>query len=78
MNFSESYPDSSSSVALAARSGNLDELKRLVELGRNVQAQDNRGWRALHEAAFWNHADCLQFLVQLGSISLLNQVLILI
>ena len=66
MDFSESYPDSLSSVALAARSGNLEALRRLVGLGKSVETQDNRGWRPLHEATFWNHGDCIEFLAQLG------------
>jgi ankyrin repeat/SOCS box protein 3 len=61
MDFSESYPDSSSSVALAARAGDLEILKRLVGQGKTIESQDNRGWRPIHEAAC--HAECLKFLV---------------
>lgn len=67
MDFTENYPDSSSSVALATRSGDLDTLKRLVREGKTIEAQDNRGWRPIHEATYWGHVNCLKFLVQLGS-----------
>ena len=63
MDFSESYPDSSSSVALAARAGDLETLKRLFGQGKTIESQDNRGWRPIHEAACWGHAECLKFLV---------------
>jgi len=63
MDFTESYPDSSSSVALAARVGDLETLKRLVGQGKSIESQDNRGWRPIHEAACWGHAECIKFLV---------------
>ncbi|XP_032797338.2 ankyrin repeat and SOCS box protein 3 isoform X1 [Daphnia magna] len=64
MNFDENYPDSSSSVALAARAGNLETLKWLVShQGNSIESQDNRGWRPIHEAAYCDHAECLKFLL---------------
>ncbi|XP_064485814.1 ankyrin repeat and SOCS box protein 3-like [Ornithodoros turicata] len=51
MDFTEGWDDTCSTVGLAARSGNLTELRRLISEGRPVDVQDNRGWRPLHEAA---------------------------
>lgn len=51
MNFKEAWDDTCSTVGLAARTGNLTELQRLIGEGRPVDVHDNRGWRPLHEAA---------------------------
>ena len=64
MDFTENYPDSSSSVALASRAGDLETLKQLIRQGKSIEIQDNRGWKPIHEAACWGHAECLKFLLQ--------------
>ena len=64
MDFTERYPDSSSSVALAVRRGDVETLKRLVERGKSIETRDNRGYRPIHEAAHWGQDDCLKFLVE--------------
>lgn len=64
MDFTEAYPDTTSPVALAARTGDLNKLRRLVSRGKSTEIQDNRGWRAIHEAAFWGQTECLNFLLQ--------------
>ncbi len=67
MDFAESYPDTSSSAAIAARRGDLAALREMVLVkGKSCQLPDNRGWRPIHEAAYWNQSDCLSFLVQIG------------
>uniref|UniRef100_UPI00358EA935 ankyrin repeat and SOCS box protein 3 isoform X2 n=1 Tax=Myxine glutinosa TaxID=7769 RepID=UPI00358EA935 len=63
MNFSASYQDSASSVALAARSGNARFLRKLLRAQRPVDVCDNRGWRPLHEAAAAGHTACLKQLI---------------
>ena len=68
MNFSEIYPDSCSSVALAVRCGNLTRLKELIQEKKPFEIQDNRGWRPVHEAAYWNHSHCLEYLLSLGKL----------
>lgn len=50
MNFTEAWNDTCSAIGLAARSGNLTELRQLINEGKPVDVQDNRGWRPLHEA----------------------------
>lgn len=65
MDFSETFPDSCTSVALSARSGNLTRLKELVREKKSLETQDNRGWRPIHEAAHWNHSHCLEYLLNL-------------
>uniref|UniRef100_A0A3Q0T2D8 Ankyrin repeat and SOCS box containing 3 n=1 Tax=Amphilophus citrinellus TaxID=61819 RepID=A0A3Q0T2D8_AMPCI len=51
MDFTECYGDTMSSVAAAARSGCRRRLRRLIQRGYSVDCRDNRGWKALHEAA---------------------------
>ncbi|XP_014663037.1 PREDICTED: ankyrin-2-like [Priapulus caudatus] len=64
MTFMEAYDDTCSTVGQAARTGNLPELKRLIKMKRPVDVQDNRGWRAIHEAAAANHGECLAELLK--------------
>ncbi|XP_061665522.1 ankyrin repeat and SOCS box protein 3 [Syngnathoides biaculeatus] len=60
MDFSECYEDSVSLVAAAARSGSRRRLRLLIRQGRSVHRADNRGWRALHEAAAAGDVGCLK------------------
>ncbi|XP_060577760.1 ankyrin repeat and SOCS box protein 3-like [Ruditapes philippinarum] len=60
MNFQEAYPDTSSSVAAAALSGDNKLLKRLIRSGKAVDVKDNRGWQPVHEAAFHGNIACLK------------------
>uniref|UniRef100_A0A8C4WV58 Ankyrin repeat and SOCS box containing 3 n=1 Tax=Eptatretus burgeri TaxID=7764 RepID=A0A8C4WV58_EPTBU len=64
MNFSAPYQDSASSVALAARSGNAQLLRKLLRAQRPVDVCDNRSWRPLHEAAAAGYAACLKQLIR--------------
>lgn len=68
MDFSEIYPDTCSSVALAARKGDLSLMELLVGQGKSFSTKDNRGWMPLHEAAYWDNADCLHFITHLSII----------
>lgn len=76
MDLTEHYPDTSTSVALACRSGNIETLKELIRQGKSVESVDNRGWRPIHEAACWNHADCIKFLVNNGEQSLMSSIIL--
>jgi len=60
----EVYSDTVTSVALAARTGNLQLLTRLLDEGRPAHSSDNRGWHPLHEAAAKGHADCVSLLAK--------------
>ncbi|XP_057682123.1 ankyrin repeat and SOCS box protein 3 isoform X1 [Corythoichthys intestinalis] len=60
MDFTECYEDSVSTVAAAARTGPRKRLRRLIRLGRTVDLADNRGWRAIHEAAAAGRVGCLK------------------
>ncbi|XP_077359559.1 ankyrin repeat and SOCS box protein 3 isoform X2 [Festucalex cinctus] len=60
MDFSECYEDSVSSVAAAARGGCRRRLRWLIREGRSVDTADNRGWRAVHEAAAAGTVACLK------------------
>ncbi|XP_077190522.1 ankyrin repeat and SOCS box protein 3 isoform X2 [Paroedura picta] len=63
MDFTEAYSDRCSAVGLAAREGNVKHLKKLIKQGYSVDVPDNRGWMAIHEAAFYNKSDCLKLLL---------------
>ncbi|XP_054842458.1 ankyrin repeat and SOCS box protein 3 [Eublepharis macularius] len=63
MDFTEAYSDRCSAVGLAAREGNVKCLKKLIKQGYSVDVPDNRGWMAIHEAAFYNKSDCLKLLL---------------
>uniref|UniRef100_A0A1A8IRR6 Ankyrin repeat and SOCS box-containing 3 n=3 Tax=Nothobranchius kuhntae TaxID=321403 RepID=A0A1A8IRR6_NOTKU len=60
MDFTECYADTVSRVAAAARSGSRRQLRRLMERGFSVDARDNRGWNALHEASAAGSKECVQ------------------
>ncbi|XP_033000968.1 ankyrin repeat and SOCS box protein 3 isoform X3 [Lacerta agilis] len=64
MDFTEAYSDRCSAVGLAAREGNAKQLKKLIKQGYSVDVPDNRGWMAIHEAAFHNAAECLKLLIR--------------
>jgi len=51
----------------AASGGRADEVRRLVELGANVQAPGLFGYTALHWAADEGHIETLKILVKLGA-----------
>ncbi|CAM5103218.1 unnamed protein product [Eretmochelys imbricata] len=63
MDFTEAYSDRCSSVGLAAREGNVKNLRKLIKQGYSVDVPDNRGWMPIHEAAFHNSSECLKLLI---------------
>ncbi|XP_053408504.1 ankyrin repeat and SOCS box protein 3-like [Mercenaria mercenaria] len=67
MDFQEVYPDTCSSVSRAARTGNIDLLKRLIRSGKPVDIKDNRGWQPLHEASFHGNTECLRNILKHGA-----------
>ncbi len=48
----------------AARHGNLENVKMLIEGGVNVDVFNDFNWTALHLAVFYGHLDVVQFLVE--------------
>ncbi len=52
-----------SSVGLACRLGSTEWLKQLLAAGAPTDVRDNRGWTAVHEAAYSNHVDCLRLVL---------------
>lgn len=64
MDFTEAYTDSCSSVGLAARIGDLVSLQNLIWQGKHYDVRDNRGWTAVHEAAYAGNTGCLEFLLR--------------
>ncbi|XP_061481680.1 ankyrin repeat and SOCS box protein 3 [Rhineura floridana] len=63
MDFMEAYSDRCSAVGRAAREGNAKRLRKLIKQGYSVDVPDNRGWMAIHEAAFHNTSECLKLLI---------------
>ncbi|THD20214.1 putative fetal globin-inducing factor [Fasciola hepatica] len=51
----------------AAYGGHLLVLKRLIQLGANLNSRTEDGWTPLHSAAFWNQLACVQTLVYAGA-----------
>ncbi|CAL8379471.1 unnamed protein product [Gadus morhua 'NCC'] len=63
MDFTETYGDTVSSVAAAARSGCRERVRRLIAEGCVIDSRDNRGWTALHEAAAAGAKECVREIV---------------
>jgi ankyrin repeat protein len=51
----------------AALSGDLENVKYLIEQGADVRAKTPAGYTALHAAAFWGDADMVRFLLDRGA-----------
>lgn len=51
MDFTECWSDTCSTVAIAARIGNIEILRSFINQKKAVDIPDNRGWKPLHEAA---------------------------
>jgi ankyrin repeat protein len=52
---------------LASSSGNESAIRVLVELGADIDRQDNDGWTALHYAAANMQSSCVDLLIALGA-----------
>ncbi|NXT61055.1 ASB3 protein, partial [Chaetops frenatus] len=63
MDFTEAYSDRCSAVGLAAREGNIEILRELINRGYSVDVPDNRRWLPIHEAAAHNSSECLKLLI---------------
>lgn len=51
---------------MAARFGRLDVLEILHRNGMDFEQRNDDGKRALHEAAYNSHLDCVKFLIGVG------------
>lgn len=51
----------------ASESGNLGEVKRLVEAGAELNAQDSRGRTAVMAATHGNHPSVVEYLLAMGA-----------
>jgi hypothetical protein len=60
-------PDIQSPLIDSSYSGNVVVLRRLIELGFNIDAKDMTGDTALLQATTWNHGDVLDLLLASGA-----------
>ncbi|XP_066172726.1 ankyrin repeat and SOCS box protein 3 isoform X2 [Sylvia atricapilla] len=67
MDFTEAYSDRCSAAGLAAREGNVEILRELIDRGYSIDVPDNRGWLPIHEAAAHNSSECLKLLIDTAS-----------
>lgn len=51
----------------AAIEGSYECLQLLIDLGANVNAQDELGWTALHDAVYHGHVSCAMVLINAGA-----------
>ncbi len=49
----------------AAENGNLDELRRLISKGGDVNASGRKGYTALHHASYEGRTDCVKYLLSI-------------
>ncbi len=59
-------------ICRAARDGDVKEVRRLVEVGHNVNQRDGKWSTPLMWAAERGHTDCVKFLLQNGAQLYLN------
>jgi len=55
--YSTVWADLGDELILAAKDGDLAEVKRLLELGVDVNLQDNDGWTALYWATMFGNTE---------------------
>ena len=51
----------------AAIEGSYECIQLLIDLGANVNAQDEYGWTPLHDAVFHGHVNCAAVLINAGA-----------
>ncbi|XP_039256583.1 BRCA1-associated RING domain protein 1-like isoform X2 [Styela clava] len=51
---------------IAAMKGKIDDMKKLIEEGADLNAKDNAGWTPLHEACNHGHIDAVRQLLESG------------
>ena len=56
-----------SSIQQAARSGRLEQVKKLMAAGAKIDAADEFGWTSMHRAAQTNRREILRFLSSRGA-----------
>ncbi|TET06258.1 ankyrin repeat domain-containing protein, partial [Candidatus Dependentiae bacterium] len=51
----------------AAEDGNLEQVRRLLDRGANINAVDEGGWTPLYSAAYWGHKAIGNLLIDRGA-----------
>jgi ankyrin repeat protein len=51
----------------AARNGNIDAVKAILDFGLDIATQDNQGFSALHWAAWYGHVELVKYLIDRGA-----------
>ncbi|XP_071720324.1 protein VAPYRIN-LIKE-like [Rutidosis leptorrhynchoides] len=50
-----------------ARKGDVEEMRKCLREGANVNGKDQNGWTPLHRSAFKGHMDCVKVLLSYGA-----------
>jgi len=51
----------------AIKEGHVDRIKKLIDAGADVNAQNSEGWTALHTACYWEHHAIVCLLLDYGA-----------
>ncbi len=53
----------------AAEAGNVDELRRLISKGVDVNYSGRKGYTALHRASYEGHTECVKYLLSINGVN---------
>ena len=78
MQFNEANPRAASCLGIAARVGDEEAVRSLLNRGRRIDIGDNRGWTPLHEATAGSNLGCLRLLLKKGIIGIVYMGLMIL